>query len=420
MSSSSIDFVGLLLIFIAAVAAPMLAELVPGGFLPPVVLEVVAGIILGPQVTGWLHFTLPVEILSLMGLGFLLFLAGMELTPASLVNRQARLSMVAWVAAVALSFPLAVALRALGAGGDIRILALALTSTSLGVVVPVLRDAGESGTSFGQTVIAAASIGEFMSLLLVTVLFSADPKSTPVQVLYVVGLAVSSLVAIVVIRKWWSSRWFTDSLDRLDETTSQLRVRAAFVLLIFFATLVNGFGLSSVLGAFVAGIVVRVASENASTEIQERYQAKLGAIGFGFLVPVFFITTGAELDIRAVVDSGRTLLLVPLFVIGMVVARGLTSAVLLRRGMTTRGLLANGALQSTSLTFPIIVAAIGSSLRFLTAPTAAALITAGLLSVVVFPALALMVRPWEEDRGGVPWAPSDAPLQPGIEPGAEL
>lgn len=393
----------------------MVAELLPGGLLPPVVLEVVAGIILGLQVTGWLHVDVPVEILSLMGLGFLLFLAGMELTPASLVNRQARLGMVAYVAAVALSFPLAVALRALGAGGDIRILAVALTSTSLGVVVPVLRDAGESGTSYGQTVIAAASIGEFTSLLLVTVLFSADPKSTPVQILYVVGLALSSILAILVIRKWWGSRWFNESLDRLDETTSQLRVRSALVLLLFFATLVNGFGLSSVLGAFVAGVVVRVASQNASPQVQERYQAKLSAIGFGFLVPVFFITTGAGLDVRAVVDNGRTLLLVPLFLIGMVIARGLTSALLLRRGMTARGILANGALQSTSLTFPIIVATIGTSLHFLAAPTAA-LITAGLLSVIVFPALALMMRPWESG------SPSPAPSTANaiIEPGPEL
>ncbi len=394
--NDSVSYLSLMVIAVAAVAAPMLAELVPRGLLPPVALEVVAGIILGPQVIGWLHVDTPVEVLSFLGLGFLLFLAGLELTPSSLVNRQARFGMVAYVAALALSFPLAIALRALGASGDIRILALAVTSTSLGVVVPVLHDARESGTKFGQTVIAAASIGEFASLLLLTVLFSADPKSTPVQILYVVGLAVSAVIAIVVIRWWWGSSWFTGSMERLDETTSQLRIRSALLLLLFFAALVHGFGLSSVLGTFIAGIVLRVANQNASAEVQERYLAKLSAIGFGFLVPVFFVTTGAQLDIRDVVDHGRTLLLVPLFLVAMVIARGLTAALLLKPGMTLRGVVANGALQSTSLTFPIIVATIGTSLGFLSEPTAAALITAGLLSVIVFPAVALFTRPWTE------------------------
>ena len=195
---TSLDLLGLLIIAIAAVAAPLLAELVPNGLMPPVVLEVLAGVVLGPQVLGWLHVDSSVELLSLLGLGFLLFLAGMELTPSSLWNRQARIGMAAFVIAVALAFPLALVLRAAGADGDIRILALALTSTSLGVVVPILRDAGEASSHFGQTVLVTASIGEFASLLLLTVLFSADPKSTPVQILYVIGLAVSGLLVILL------------------------------------------------------------------------------------------------------------------------------------------------------------------------------------------------------------------------------
>lgn len=407
MGSESFTFLGLLIIAIAAVVAPMVSELVPGGVLPPVVLEVVAGILLGPEVLGWVKVDIPVEVLSLIGLGFLLFLAGMELTPQSLWNRQARTGGLAYVAAVAVSVPLAFALRTLGAGGDVRLLALALTSTSLGVLVPVLRDAGESTRPFGQTVLVNASIGEFASLLLLTVMFSADPKSTPVQILYVLGLGASAAVAVVVVRWWWGSGWFSNSLDRLDETTSQLRVRAAFVLLLLFATLVNGFGLSSVLGAFVAGIVLHSANQHASLEVQERYLAKLNAIGFGFLVPVFFITTGAQLDILAVLDHPRTLALVPLFLVGMILARGVTSGLILRRGLSVRAAVAAGSLQATSLTFPIIVTTIGTSLHFMTAPTAAALIAAGLLSVVLLPALALALRPWEDglapaDEGAVP------------------
>jgi Kef-type K+ transport system membrane component KefB len=398
MTATTFTFLDLLVVALAAVVAPMLAELVPKGLLPPVVLEVVAGIVLGPQVLGWLKVNEPVGVLSVMGLSFLLFLAGMELTPKSLTNHEARLGMAAFAAAVALSFPLALLLKGLGADADLRILALALTSTSLGVLVPVLRDAGEAATGFGQSVLATGSVGEFASLLVFTVLFSADPKSTPVQVLFVVGLAVSGIVAVVLIRLWWGSRWFKEALERLDDTTSQLRVRSAFVLLLVFAALVSGFGLDSVLGAFVAGIVLRVADEHSTKADEDRFLAKLQAIGFGFLVPVFFIATGAKLDISDVVTHGKNVALVFLILLGMVIARGVPAFLLFRRRMTARGALATGAFQATSLTFPIIVATIGGSLHFIGPGTAAALIAAGLLSVVVLPAVALLLRPWEADR----------------------
>ena len=363
--------------------------------MPPVVLEVLAGVVLGPQVLGWLHVESSVELLSLLGLGFLLFLAGMELTPSSLWNRQARIGTAAFVVAVALAFPLALVLRAAGADGDIRILALTLTSTSLGVVVPILRDAGEASSHFGQTVLVTASIGEFASLLLLTVLFSADPKSTPVQILYVIGLAVSGLLVILFIRWWWGTHWFTRALDRLDETTSQLRVRPRSSS--FWRSPHSSPGSASIPSSgHLSPASSSVANRNVPELVEDRYLAKLNAIGFGFLVPVFFIATGAKLDIEAVVTHERTALLVPLFLFGMIMARGLPSTTLLWKELTGRGALAAGSLQATSLTFPIIVATLGSSLHFLSAPTAAALIAAGLLSVILLPAGALVLRPWQD------------------------
>jgi Kef-type K+ transport system membrane component KefB len=405
---TSLNFIGLLTVALVAVGAPLVAELIPRRLVPPVVLEVVAGIVLGPQVLGWLKVDGPIRILSLMGLGFVLFLAGMELTPRSLWNRSARLGLLAYAVAVAVAFPMALVIKAAGAHGDLRILALALTSTSLGVVAPVVRDAGQSGSPFGQSTLVAASIGEFASLLMFTILFSADPESTPVQVLYVALLGLIGAVAIVVIRWWWGSGWFRASLERLDETTSQLRVRSAFVLLLLFAALVSEFGLSSLLGAFVAGIVLRVANRDATEAVQERYLAKLSAIGFGFLVPVFFIATGAELDIRGVVDHAQTALLVLVILAGLVLARGLTSATLLGWELPRRGALALGAFEATSLTFPIVASTIGLDLHFLSPATAAALITAGLLSVVLFPAAAQLLRPWPGESPA-PATPTGAP-----------
>jgi Kef-type K+ transport system membrane component KefB len=390
----SLNFVGLLIVAVIAVGAPLLAELVPGRVLPPVVVEVVAGVLVGPQVLGWVHVDVPITVLSFMGLGFVLFLAGLELEPDSLWSRQSRAAMVAFAVTLAIAFPLAAVLKIAGASADLRILALALTSTSLGVVVPILRDSGESTSPFGQSVLVAASIGEFASLVLLTVLFSAEPTSTPVQILYVVGMVASAAVAVVIVTRWWGSRWFTDALHRLDETTSQLRVRAAFVLLLVFAALADRFGVDAVLGAFVAGIVLRVANRDTGPA-KERFTAKLHAIGFGFLVPIFFITTGMKLDVRAMFADVHTLLLVPLFLVGMAVARGVPSLVLFRQ-FRRPATVAAAALQSTSLTFPIIASTIGLSLHFMSRPTAAALVAAGLLSVIVFPIVALTLRPWTE------------------------
>ncbi len=398
MSSTTLSYSGLLLVAVAAVAAPLLAEFVPRHVIPPVVIEVLAGVVLGPQVAGWLHVDVPVEVLSLFGLGFLLFLAGMELTPRSLLGSSARLGIVAFVAATVVSYPIAYLIRVVAGGGDLRMLAIVLTSTSLGVVVPVLRDAKETGSSFGQKVIVTASIGEFAALLVFTIMFSADPKSTPQQVLYVLGLAASGLLAIGLIKWWWGSKWFRRYLDDLDETSSQLRVRATFVLILILTTLVSGFGLTAVLGSFVAGIVVRVANRDLSPDLQERYLSKLNAIGFGFLVPVFFVVTGAQLDIRAVFEDSRDLLLVLVFLVGMVVTRGLTATALFWRSTPGRRSVALGAFQSTSLTFPIIVATFGENLRFLTPRVAAAMITAGLLSVVLMPGVALLIRPWDRSN----------------------
>jgi Kef-type K+ transport system membrane component KefB len=406
--TSDFSFGSLLAIAVAAVAAPLLSELVPRHLLPPVVLEVAAGVVLGPQVLGVIHLDETVKLLSVLGLGFLLFLAGMEITPRSLIDRRGRSGVVAYALAAAVALPLALGLRAAGAHADLRILDLALTSTSLGILLPILRDAGETDTGFGQAVLVTASVGEFASLLLITILFSADPKSTPEQILYVVGLAVSAALAVVVVTRWWTARWFSDALLRLDETTSQLRVRSAFILLLLFAALVHGFGLDAVLGAFVAGIVLSQANRAMPAAAADRYLAKLNAVGFGFLVPVFFIATGAALDVRAVFASGRTLLLVPLFALGFVLARGVPAALVLGRDMTRREAVAAGAFQATSLTFPVVAATIGTSLGFMDRPTAAALIMAGVVSVVVLPASAQLLRPWE--------TPAPSPAGPSAGP----
>ena len=330
--------------------------------------------------------------LYLLGLGFLLFLAGQDVKPERFRGPTFRLAGSAFGVSAVLAVPVAFGLRAVSSGADVRLLALCLVASTLGVLVPVLRDAEEITTEFGQLVVVSASVGEFGSLLLLTILFSAQPESTTVQVLYVLAMGAAAVIAAFALKGLWRTRWMGRTFADSDEDTSQLRVRAAFVTLLIFTALAHQFGVDALLGAFIGGMVVGI-SDGDERPSQERYQAKIRAIGYGFLVPVFFVMTGVQFDVRALFAHASSLALVPLLVLAIVVVRG-GPALLYRRAVGTRPALAAGLLQATTLTFPVVVADLGLALGLLSPATAAALIGASLLSVLVFPALALALRPW--------------------------
>ena len=268
-----------------------------------------------------------------------------------------------------------------------RLLALALTASTLGVMVPILRDAEVIDTEFGQLAIMAGSVGEFGALILLTILFSAQPEPTWEQVAYVAVLGAASFAGAYGLRRLWRSPYLRRAFLATDQSTSQLRVRGGFVVLLVFSALAHRFGVDALLGAFVGGVVLNVADSD-DRPTQERYQGKLHAIGYGFLVPVFFIVTGVTFDVRALFASTSSLALVPAIVVAILLARGLP-ALVYRRKLGTRPALAAGFLQATTLTFPVVVAEVGQSLNLLSAAAAAALVGAALLSVLLFPAAAL-------------------------------
>lgn len=388
----AVQFVGLLVLAVTAFAAPLVARLIPRRLVPPVVLEVVGGIIVGPQVLGLVRPVGGIYLLYLLGFGFLLFLAGREIEVDRFRGPTFRLTGTSFAVSLILAIPVAIVLRQIAHGADIRLLALAITSSSLGVMVPVLRDAGEIETDFGQTSVMAGSVGEFGGLLLLTVLFSAQPESTLVQVAYVAALGVAAILGASGMRRMWRSPMLRPALIATDQSTSQLRVRGAFVILLAFAAIAHEFGVDALLGAFVGGVVLNVA-DNDDRPTQERYQAKLHAIGFGFLVPVFFIVTGVQFNLKSLLASPSSLALVPGILVGIMIARVLP-ALMYRRRLGTRPAIAAGFLQATTLTFPVVVAEVGVSLGLMTPATSAALVGAALLSVLIFPVIALALRPW--------------------------
>jgi Kef-type K+ transport system membrane component KefB len=388
----SVQFGGLLAIAVAAFAAPLLARLVPRRLVPPVVLEVLLGIAIGPQVLNLVQPTGGVYVLYLLGFGFLLFLAGREVEVERFRGPAFRLALLAFAVGLVIAVPVALALRQIAAGADVRLLALSLTASTLGVMVPILRDAKVIETDFGQLAIMAGSVGEFAALILLTILFSAQPEPTLEQVAYVAALGIVAVTGAFGLRYLWRSGYLRRAFLATDQSTAQLRVRGGFVVLLVFSALAHRFGVDALLGAFVGGVVLNIADADDRPD-QQRYQDQLHAIGYGFLVPVFFVATGVQFDLRALFASRSSLALLPAILAGILIARALP-ALLYRRKLGSRPAVAAGFLQATTLTFPVVVAEVGQSLGLLTGATSAALVGAALLSVLLFPAAALALQPW--------------------------
>lgn len=381
-----VGFVNLFAVAAIALVAPLLLALVPKLRIPAVVLEIVAGIAFGPSGLGWIRPDLPVQIVALLGLAFLLFLAGLEIDVHRLRGRVLRLALLGYLVTLALGLAAGAGFGLAGWVQSPLLVAVALSATSLGLVVPVLKDAGAVDGTLGQTVIAACSVADFGAVVLVSLLFSASGGSTGGRVVLLVMFAVLVAVTAAVVSLAARSRRLGMTLTRLQDTTAEIRVRAAVVLLVAFVALAEAFGLESILGAFLAGAVVGVLDKDTSSH--PRFRIKLDAIGYGFLIPVFFVTSGLRLDLTGLLADPGALARVPLFLLALLVARGVP-ALLFARLFDRRSVLAAALLQATSLPFLVTASQIGVLAGLMSPVTAAALVCAGLLSVLVFPAAAL-------------------------------
>src|SRR5919108_5331458 len=384
-----LPFTNLLIIVAVGFAAPLALGFFPAVRLPSVVLEIVAGIVVGPAVRGWVSVDEPVRVFSTVGLAYLLFLAGLEVDFERLRGRVLRLALIGFVVSLAIALVVGLLLKAGGFVSQPVFVAIVLSATSLGVVVPVLKDAGESGSTFGQLLIAGASIADFATVILLSLFFSRESTTTTAQILLLVTLfAVVVLVTLAVMGIEHSSR-LRKALVRLQDTTAQIRVRGAFLLLVGLTALATNLGLEVILGAFLAGAILTLVDRDEMMTHPE-FRTKLEAVGFGVFIPAFFVTSGLQYDLDALVSDGSALANVPIFLTALLVVRGLP-ALLYRPLIPAERTLPGALLQATSLPFIVAATAIGVDLDIISPANAAALIAAGLLSVVLFPALALIV-----------------------------
>ena len=356
--------------------------------LPAIVVEILLGIAVGPQGLGWASNDEPVAVLSLIGLAFLLLLAGLEIDFTRLRGRLLRLT----AAGYALSFALAVVVGfVLKAGGLVRsplLIAITLSATGLGVILPILKDAGTTSTSFGQVIVAGASIAEVGPIVLLSLFFSGESSGIGSKVVLLVGFVVFVIAVGLAILGLQRSMRVSDVFLRLQDTTAEIRVRGAFLLLAVFVVLASRFGLEAILGAFLAGATLKLVDRDEAMT-HAFFHGKLEAIGFGVFVPFFFVSTGIKLDVASLFHSGSVPARVPLFLAALLVVRGIPA--LLYRPFAERGsqILAGGLLQATSLSIPVVAGQIGVDLGLIRPTNYVALVAAGLLSVIVFPLLAL-------------------------------
>jgi Kef-type K+ transport system membrane component KefB len=397
-----VTFAAVLIVAAAAVLVSIVVGLFPRLPVPGAVLEVIAGIVIGPAVLGWVHITVAVTVLSDLGLGMLLFLAGLEIDTGSLRGPLGRLAAVAFAGSALLAIGCGYALAVIGGGSRPVFLAIVLMSTSAGLLLPVLEDAGEQKTPFGQLIMTAAALAEVATILLLSLFFSADSRTSGQRVaslaMFLLLLVASGLALARVRRLDRLERM----LNRLDDQSAQLRVRAALTLALAFGVMANRFGFASILGAFAAGLLARMVDLPGRASNAE-FHIKLQGIGFGFLIPVFFIATGVQFDLRALLHSPTALAEVPLFLAALLVTRGLP-ALAYRRRLGARWACIAGLMQATTLIFVIVATQIGEAAHLISPTTAAALLAAGLLSAALFPAAALRLME------SAPAVPEPAPL----------
>ena len=374
----------LLIVVAVAFAAPFLLGLTPGLRIPAIVLEIVGGIAVGPSGFGWVEIDPTIEVMATIGLAFLLFLGGLEVDFSRLRGHVLRLTLQGYAVSLALALAVTVALGATGHVQTPLLVAIALGSTSLGVLIPVLKDSGKIESGLGQLVIAAGSIADFAAIILLSLFFAGEggPGATLVLIGALLGLA---LAVFAVVRGAQRSIRIRSDLVRLQDTTAQIRVRGALLLLVGFAAAAEQLGLEVILGTFAAGAILSLADPDQAMTHPD-FRRKLEVIGFGVFIPVFFVSSGVRFDLGALTDSASTLAMVPLFLAALIVVRGLPA--LLYR-LDRRETVVAGLMQATTLPFLVAATAIGRELGLIGAGEAAALVGAGLLSVLIFPAVGL-------------------------------
>jgi Kef-type K+ transport system membrane component KefB len=385
----------LVIVLAAGLASLLVTALEPRLAIPVVVVELLLGILIGPEVLDLAQLDSITEFFGNLGLGMLFFFAGYEIDFDRVRGRPLQLGVAGWLLSLALAFGIGGLLAAAGVILSYLYTGAAMSTTAIGTLIPILRDVGEMRTRFGTFLLAAGASGEFGPILLTT-LFLSTGQPLHEGLILIVFVALAVVTGVLAVRTAWRG-W--PLLERTFESSSQLAVRLAVVLVFGLVSLATELGLDLLLGGFVAGMITRLALKGHELAI---FESKLTAVGYGFLIPFFFITSGMAFDVQALFESVTELLEVAMFVVLFLVVRGVPALVLYRRVLAARDRLALGIYSSTELPLVVAITTLAVELDHMRSSTAAALVGAAIISTLVFPLVAMRLRRASPEGPDVP------------------
>ena len=396
------SFVPLLIVVLLGFFVPVLLTRFKRLRLPIVVGEILAGIVIGDSGLGLVGHDLILEILALLGFAYLMFLSGLEVDFKAIlpkpgawqgswkerISNPLSLGSLIFGLTVALALGAGWLLHALDTADDPWLMALILSTTSLGVVVPVLKERGLLDKAYGQSVLVAAVIADFVTMLLVSIYVVLNTRGLSPEVLLVLLLFGVFGTAYRLARM--ANRRFPglNFLERVSHSTSQIDVRGAFAIALTFIALAEGLGVEMILGAFLGGALISLLADRGTTDLHHR----LDVIGYSFFVPIFFIMVGIRLDLASVFASPQTLLLVPILLVLAYLVK-LSSSLLFRVNNTWRETLAGGALLSSHLSLEIAVAAIGVELGVIDQASNSAIVLMAIVTCTISPLIFNRISP---------------------------
>ena len=384
------NFLPLLLITALAFVAPILANRLKRFSIPIVVGEILAGMLIGHSGLNIIEPSPILDFLAEFGFAYLMFLSGLEVNFDLLIPQRRKgsfsirqplpLALIVLAGTVGLGLLFSILLRSLGIVESPFLMGLILSTTSLGVVVPVLKERDLLSTDYGQLLLVAASLADFLILLLVTIFIAIRSVGLTLDLLLIPVLLLAFVVAVRITQLYSGRKLPQRILKELSSATAQIRVRGAFALMVAWVVLAEASGVEVILGAFLAGAIAGLISDPNDDDAQE----KLDAIGYGFFIPIFFIMVGVEFNLGALFESPQAILLVPLLVVGAYAVK-VIPALLFRLKVPWRETFAGGFLLASHLSLIIATAAIALSLGLITEAVNAAIVLLAVISVTVSP-----------------------------------
>ncbi|HDA3620199.1 TPA: monovalent cation:proton antiporter family protein [Staphylococcus aureus] len=383
------EFLSLVIVVLAAFLTPIIVNRLNINFLPVVVAEILMGIVIGNSFLNIVERDSILNILSTLGFIFLMFLSGLEIDfKAFKKDKRARqgqnndessipghlnLALTVFAFIMIISILLAYVFKWLGLVDDVLLMVIIISTISLGVVVPTLKEMNIMRTTIGQFILLVAVLADLVTMILLTVYGAINGQGG--STIWLIGILVVFTAISYILGVQFKRMSF---LQKLMDGTTQIGIRAVFALIILLVALAEGVGAENILGAFLAGVVVSLL--NPDEEMVE----KLDSFGYGFFIPIFFIMVGVDLNIPSLIKEPKLLIIIPILIVAFIVSK-LIPVMFIRRWFDMKTTIASAFLLTSTLSLVIAAAKISERLNAISAETSGILILSAVITCVFVP-----------------------------------